>query len=266
MPRPAVLDGIDTDGLAQECVSSDPALGASLFRFYLPDGVTLDDLSLHDATDRGVSWTQVSLDTPAQTIDTTDRPDAVSGGVTTVRWTDALAVVHRWGPARTEVTWIDPHGNTSADGSAPALVRAVVAAEPVTAVRAAVGFVNQGGIRVARGDDGTLLLVPGSEPGLQMQALNHGTLVRTPEGCLVLDHGERGVQLVLWPYGTTWDAAAQVLTVPAERGGDLTYRVGDEVSLGGGESDGQCARALVPGACASDEVWIGGSAVVLPAS
>lgn len=84
----------------------------------------------------------------------------------------------------------------------------------MTAVRAAVGFVHQGGIRVVRGDDGTLLLVPASDGWGEMQALGGGTLARTPEGCLVLGHGDHGVQLLLWPCGTTWDTTSEVLTVP----------------------------------------------------
>ncbi|TNM59801.1 hypothetical protein FHN55_20095 [Streptomyces sp. NP160] len=271
---PAVLDGLDTRGLRQQCATAavvgepaggaDPQVAELLYRFYLPDGVELDDVGLVDATDRGVSWTVVDLAEPAQAIEPVDSPDDQAGGVTTVRWDDALAAVQRWGPERTDLTWVDPYARWSNQANlTAATVHAVVAADPVTAVLAAVGFVNQGGIRIVRGDDGSLLLVPSSDPMGAMQALNHGTLARTLEGCLVLDHGEYGMQLVLWPFGTTWNADTQVLTVPAERGGSVDYRIGDEMSLGGGESDGRYANALLPAECASEKIWIGGSAAVI---
>jgi len=263
-PAPAVLDGLDTNGLRQQCATADPTRGGGLYRFYLPDGVELDDVGLAGATDRGVSWTVVDVDEPVEAVQPGDWPSDPGGGVTTVRWQDAYSSVHRWWPGKTDLTWVEPHGWSDGDAIHPVTVRAVVATDPVLAVRAAAGFVNQGGTRVDLGDDGTLLLVPADDPMGEMQALTGGVLTRTREGCLLLDNGSYGFQLVLWPFGTTWDAASQVLTVPAGQDGSTDYRLGDEVSLGGGESDGRYAKDLVPAGCASEKVWIGGSAVVLP--
>lgn len=64
--------------------------------------------------------------------------------------------------------------------------------------------------------------------------------------------------------GRRREAASQVVPVPAGQDGTTDHRLGDEVSLGGGESDGQDATALVPRGGASDKVWVGGSAVALP--
>lgn len=264
IPSAAALDGLATSALQQQCATADVGGARFLYRFYLPQGVSLDDVTFGDATDHGVSWTQTQVDGSADHVATEDAPDSPGGGVTTVVWRQSSASVHRYGPTRTEVTWTEPDAWANQDGTHPVTVRAVVAADPVLAVRTAVGFRNQGGMQVVSSDDGTLLLVPDSDPMGEMQALNHGTLARTPEGCLVLDHGLYGVQLVLWPFGTTWDPTSQVLTVPADRHSTTDHRLGDEVSLGGGESDGQYAKDLVPASCASDKVWIGGSAVVLP--
>ncbi|PWJ54954.1 hypothetical protein SAMN06264364_105163 [Quadrisphaera granulorum] len=268
---PAVLDGLETSGLRQVCATAAGIAGFNgdnsaddvkfLYRFYLPAGVDLDDVGLGNAPDHGVSWTVIDLDESAQAIQPGDWPSESGGGVTTVRWQDAFASVHRWGPGRTDLTWVEPHGWSDASGAHPVTVRATVAADPVLAVRAAVGFLNQGGIRVVRGDDGSLLLVPDSDPRGEMQALGGGRLTRTPEGCLVLGHGDGGFQLVLWPYGTMWDAGEQVLRVPADHDERIDYSLGDDVVLGGGEGDSQYANALVPAGCTSGKVWVSGGAV-----
>lgn len=259
--RPAVLDGLDASGMRQECALLDASRiepDRWLYRFYLPPGVELGDLDAAGATAAGISWTQVRLDQAAQAITSLDRPDEPSGGLTTVRWgarDPALASVRRTGPTSTEITWVEPHGRWGVTGSADVVVRAVVAAEPVRAVRAAIGFVNQGGIEVLRSDDGTLLLVPSTDPRSAMQALGGGRLTRTPEGCLGVSAGTGGFQLVVWPYGTTWDPAAQSLDVPGE--GEV--RLGQDVRLSGGEGDGLAPLRLVPDACATEQTWIAAS-------
>lgn len=259
--RPAELDGLETSGMRQECALSDPSRTGPdrwLYHFYVPAGVALGDLDTATATAAGVSWTAAAVDQAASAVTVADRPDDPLGGVTTVRWggrEPALASVRRTGAATTEVSWVEPWGRSGPGGAVPAEVRAVVAAPPVTAVRAALGFVNQSGMRLLRSDDGTLLLVPASEARGGMDALTWGSLTRTPEGCLGLTDGEGAFRLVLWPSGTTWDPAEQSLTVP----GEGVVRLGQDVSLGGGEGDSAASLGLVPDACATEKTWVSSS-------
>ncbi|MBC3760970.1 hypothetical protein ACUN7V_02975 [Quadrisphaera oryzae] len=266
--QPAELDGLDTSRMTQACAVSDQAgsaLGTDgelshdryLYRFYLPPGIDLGDAAPEDATARGISWTEVAVDQPAQPVVARDAPRDPDGGVTTIRWgawDPALASVRRTDGSSSEITWAEPK-KISQEGDAPTLaVRASVAAAPVTAVRAALGFVNQAGMRVVRSSDGSLLLVPSSPPVVSMQALGGGRLTRTPEGCLGLDDAG-GFRLVRWPYGTTWDPVAQSLTVP----GAGVVRLGQDVQLGGGEGGSLAPLGLLPAGCVSEKTWFAAS-------
>jgi hypothetical protein len=66
--------------------------------------------------------------------------------------------------------------------------------------------------------------------GDSLTALGTGDL-EIQDGCLVLV-GSDTVYLVLWPPGTTWDDVTDTVIVHGQRA-----RVGDPVTLGGGESE-----------------------------
>ncbi|PWJ54563.1 hypothetical protein SAMN06264364_1065 [Quadrisphaera granulorum] len=273
--HPAELDGLDASGMSQVCAVTENVGGAlgtngvltqleTVYRFYLPPGVDLDAIDSMSATDAGVSWTEVLVNEPTDPIAPDDRPTAEIGGTTTVRWgawDPALASVRRTGPSSTEISWVEPYARSTSDGYSALAVRATVAAAPVRAVRAALGFTNQGGKQVLHSDDGTLLLVPSSPPQDVMQALNGGVLTRTEEGCLGLHDDAGGFQLVLWPYGSTWDSATQTLSVPATEGSGRqgkTFRLGEDVLIGGGEAGSMAPLGLLPAACATEKTWIAG--------
>lgn len=109
-----------------------------------------------------------------------------------------------------------------------------------------------------RHGDGTVVVIPTTEPTSAADALTGGALVRLDGGCLGLrvaggsPDGDLAV-LVRWPYGTTWDPEQQVLWVSRLQPGGVqrAVRLGDEVSLGGGTWGGP---PLVP-ECRADEVW-----------
>lgn len=108
--------------------------------------------------------------------------------------------------------------------------------------------------RVLRGPDGLLVVATGSTSG-GMDALISGELVRGEGGCLSVETPD-GVVLLVFPRGTELvdDDGPPGVAVP----GQGTYRLGDDVELGGGEvqPNAGAKQRFVPTGCVADVAWV----------
>lgn len=107
-------------------------------------------------------------------------------------------------------------------------VRAVVLAAGLLMVGAGCG--GEGNDDLRGGVDGPVMFAPGPSTEDGQDAGIEGVLVRDGE-CLFVDAGEAGGRfVVLWPFGTGWDEAAQAVRLSSGE----TIPVGSVVSAGGG--------------------------------
>lgn len=84
---------------------------------------------------------------------------------------------------------------------------------------------------------GPLAVVPPSSA--VMEALAAGTL-RITDTCVFLEKAGGELELLVWPADrTTWNADARAITLENLDGSAVTFRDGDRVSFGGGDSVGE---------------------------